>query len=41
MKKALTLTLDILAEIRNGDVKKVCELVDALKKVMDTYKRSC
>ena len=41
MKKALALTLEVLTAIRNGNIKKVCELVDELKKVMDTYKRSC
>ena len=41
MKKALTLTLDILTEIKNGNILRVCELVEELKKVTDTYKRSC
>lgn len=41
MKKALALTLEVLTEIRNGNIKKVWELVDELKIVMDTFKRSC
>lgn len=41
MRKALALTLEILTEIRDGNIRKVCELVDELKIVMDTFKRSC
>ena len=37
MKKALTLTLDILIEIRNGNILRVCDLVGELKKVMDSW----
>ena len=41
MSKALRLALELLEAIRADDVKRGCELADELKKVMDTFKRSC
>lgn len=41
MSKALRLALELLEAIRAEDVKRCCELADELKKVMDTFKRSC
>lgn len=41
MSKALRLALELLEAIRTEDVKRCCELADELKKVMNTFKRSC
>jgi len=41
MSKVLNLTLQLLEAIRAEDIKRCCDLVDELKKVMDTFKRSC
>lgn len=41
MSKVLNLTLQLLEAIRAEDIKRCCELVDELKKVMGTFKRSC
>lgn len=41
MSKVLNLTLQLLEAIRAEDIKRCCELADELKKVMDTFKRSC
>lgn len=41
MSKVLNLTLQLLEAIRAEDIKRCCDLVDELKKVMDPFKRSC
>lgn len=41
MSKALRLALELLEATRTEDVKRCCELADELKKVMNTFKRSC
>ena len=41
MSKALRLALELLEAIRKEDVKQACLVVDRLKSLMDTFKRSC
>lgn len=41
MAKAFGLALELLQALSRKDVVETCRLVDELKVVMDTFKRSC
>lgn len=41
MKKALRLVLELVDMVMKKDIKGMCRVVDDLKVLSDTYKRSC
>lgn len=41
MQKALAITLELIEALGRKDAFEACRLVDELKVVMDTFKRSC
>lgn len=41
MKKALRLALELVEVVMKEDIKGMCRVIDELKSLADTYKRSC
>lgn len=41
MKKLLELTIELMDAVVKQDIHRIIEIVDTIKSVSDTYKRSC